>query len=204
MHTTTITDTDRAALENLWGDAGTWAADTWTRLNTTHFDGKLRYHGVVFGLTPHGHALAYTWSGSRRITLHPSLLEPHGEDPWSITEQSMIRAQVNDLTVPPDRLGAAYAADVLLHEMVHVALFEADVEAPHHNTVEWCAEIMRITPQLGLPPIKAAPVKPRRVNGKVMRLPLDGHLPRIALAGWPHSLRPVGYYTREGRIRVAI
>ena len=63
---------------------------------------------------------------------------------------------------------------------------------------------MRITPQLGLAPVKAAPVKPRRVNGKVMRLPLDGHLSRIELASWPHPLRPVGYYTSEGRIRVPI
>ncbi|HTX97918.1 MAG TPA: hypothetical protein VME67_25675 [Mycobacterium sp.] len=42
-----------------------------------------------------------------------------------------------------------------MHEMVHVALFAAGVEhgegESHHNTPEWCDEIMRITPQLGLP-----------------------------------------------------
>jgi hypothetical protein len=54
MHTATITKPDRAALENLWGAAGAWAADTWTRLNDEHFDGQLQYHGIVFGLTPHG------------------------------------------------------------------------------------------------------------------------------------------------------
>jgi hypothetical protein len=194
VHTTTITDADRAALENLWGDAGAWAADTWTRLNTDHFDGELRYHGIVFGLTPHGHNLGHTqssgpWPG--RITLHPSLLHPRGRA-WTIGS----------------KLGARFAADVLLHEMVHVTLIARGVDRDDvegcHNIPEWCEEIMRITPQLGLDPVKAAPVKPRRVNGKVMRKPLDDHLTRDEIAHWPHSLRPAGYYTTEGRIRVPI
>ncbi len=63
---------------------------------------------------------------------------------------------------------------------------------------------MRITPQLGLDPVKAAPVKPRRVDGKVVRKELDGHLPRAVMARWPHTLRPAGFYTREGRIHVPI
>lgn len=184
MHTTTITKADRAALENLWGDAGTWAADTWTRLNAAHFDGKLRYHGIVWGLTPHGGRLGHTYP-SGRITLHPSLLDPQ-ESAWGIRDQ----------------LGARYAEDTLLHEMVHVTLFARGIasKAPHHNTQEWCDEIMRITRQLGLAPIKAAPVKPRRVDGKVVREPLDGHLSRVEIATWPDRLRPAGYYTSEGRI----
>jgi hypothetical protein len=76
VHTATITKADRAALENLWDKAGAWAAGTWTQLNTDHFDGRLRYHGIVYGLTPHGDHLGHTWSHSRRITLHPSLLDP--------------------------------------------------------------------------------------------------------------------------------
>jgi hypothetical protein len=27
---------------NLWGNAGTWVADTWSGLNNTHFNGQLR------------------------------------------------------------------------------------------------------------------------------------------------------------------
>jgi hypothetical protein len=69
-------------------------------------------------------------------------------------------------------------------------------------------QVMRITPQLGLDPIKAAPVKPRRIRigdqSKVVRKPLDGHLPRAVIARWPHTLRPAGYYTAEGRIHVPI
>jgi hypothetical protein len=183
VHTTKISLADRAALENLWGDAGTWAADTWTALNTEHFDGRVRYHGIVWGLTPHGRNLGYT-SNPRRITLHPALLDPRG-DAWAISSQ----------------LGTRHAADVLLHEMVHVALFAPGVDnpdsTPYHNTAEWCAEIVRITPQLGLPPIKAAPVKPRRVDGKVVRQPLDGYLSRSDIAHWPHSLRPAGYYVAD-------
>jgi hypothetical protein len=92
--------------------------------------------------------------------------------------------------------------------MVHVALYDAGIPSPHHNAQPWCDEIMRITVQLGLDPIKAAPVKPRRVQidgkSKVVRKPLDGHLSRIEIASWPHSLRPAGYYTHEGRIYVPI
>jgi hypothetical protein len=201
VHTTTITKADRAALENLWGDAGTWAADTWTHHNTDHFDGQLRYHGIVYGLTPHGGRLGHTYS-SGRITLHPALLDPQSFDPWLLKEA----------TDGIEVLGAAHAADVLLHEMVHVALFAAGVEhdesKSHHNTREWCDEIMRITPQLGLPPVKAAPVKPRRIRigdkSKVVRKPLDGHLPRAVIARWPHTVRPAGHYTSDGRIRVPI
>jgi hypothetical protein len=189
LHATTITRPDRAALDNLWGEAGLWVADTWTRLNTTHFAGKLRYRGVVFGLTPHGHRLGHTRE-TGRITLHPALLDPQG-DAWYHGHQ----------------LGARYAEDVLLHEQVHAWLFQhggAGCEDGGHNTDEWCAEIVRITPQLGLPPIKAVPVKTRRVNGAVVRLPLDGHLCRGDIAHWPHSLRSAGYYDTDGRIPVPI
>jgi hypothetical protein len=93
IYTVAITKADCAALENLWGDAGTWAADTWTRLNATHFDGQLRYHGIVWGLTPHGGRLGHT-SRTDRITLHPALLDPQGEDPWLLEE---LRVGLGDL-----------------------------------------------------------------------------------------------------------
>jgi hypothetical protein len=198
MHTTKISKPDRAALKNLWDDAGEWIVDTWTRLNRDHFDGMLKYHGVVWGLTPHGGSLGHTYGGSsRRITLHPAIIDPH-TDAWDYEKHS----------AGATKLGAAFAADVLLHEMVHVKLFDAGVELgegnSHHNTAPWCDEVMRITPQLGLDPVKAAPVKPRRVDGIVRRLPLDGHLSRSDIGEWPHSLRPTGYYTSAGRIRIRI
>jgi hypothetical protein len=185
VHTTAITKADRAALENLWGDAGTWAADTWTAHNAAYFDGKLRYHGIVFGLTPHGGHLAHT-SPTGRITLHPALLDPQS-DAWLIGH----------------KLGERHATDTLLHEMIHAALIQRGDDSGH-NGWPWCNEIMRITTELGLKPIKAAPVKPRRIDGKVVRLPLDGHLSRDEISRWPHTLRRAGYYTLEGRMYVPI
>jgi hypothetical protein len=199
VHQTTITKADRAALENLWENPGTWAADTWTQLNTDHFDGRARYHGIVFGLTPHGGCLGHTSPTTGRITLHPALLDPQSDDPWLLKWRGA-------------GLGARFAADVMLHEMVHATLHDRGVtnthRNPHHNTVEWCDEIMRITPQLGLDPVKAAPVKPRRVRidgeSVVVRKELDGHMSRNDIGHWPHTLRPAGYYTAKGRIHVPI
>ena len=90
MHATTITRPDRAALDNLWGEAGLWAADTWTRLNADHFDGRLRYDGVVWGLTPHGCKLGYTSNPDGRITLHPALLDPRS-NAWGIWDKLGMR-----------------------------------------------------------------------------------------------------------------
>lgn len=191
MHKATITKSDRAALENLWGEAGEWIADTWTALNDKHFGGRLKYGGIVWGLTPHGRSLGHT-SPAGRITLHPALLDPAGSDPWNAGH----------------RLGACYAEHVLLHEMIHVKMFAVGVEntknGPHHNTAEWCAEITRITGELGLLPIKAMPVLPRRVDGLVVREAHPGYLERSEIAHWPQSIAPAGYYSSAGRIAVPI
>ena len=191
MYTSTITKADRAALENLWGAAGSWIADTWTALNHKHFDGKLHYHGVVWGLTPHGRSCGYT-SPTGRITLHPALLDPSGADPWTLG----------------DRLGGRYAEHALLHEMIHVLLIQRgvahDESGGHHNTVEWCEEIMRLTGELGWPPVRAMPVRPRRINGVVTRQAHRGYLDRADIAAWPHSIAPEGCYGPAGRIAVPV
>ena len=84
--------------------------------------------------------------------------------------------------IPADLLGVAYARDVLLHELVHVG-----TEGAEHNSEDWCWEIVRITPLLGLPKVQAEPVKPRRVNGEVRRLARDGQLERAQIATWQPS-----------------
>src|SRR5713101_6341057 len=104
----TVQQKYRAALDLLWGEAGTWAHDTFMALNATYFGNEVPYRGVVWGLTPHGHLLGHTHRGGRfpgRITLHPALLDPRS-DAWSKS----------------GLLGEGYAGDVLLHEMMHALL----------------------------------------------------------------------------------
>lgn len=189
MHGSTITRADWAALENLWGEAGTWAAETWTSHNAAYFGGQLHYHGAVFGLTPHGRRLGHTSRTSGRITLHPSLLDPQG-NAWALEP----------------RLGVRFASDVLLHEMIHAHLFDGgDLGEESHNSEGWCVEITRLTPLLGLDPIHAEPVRQHRVDGKVTRWAREGYLPRNRIADWPHSLRPARYYEADPQhIRVPI
>jgi hypothetical protein len=146
------------------------------------------YCGIVWGLTPYGARLGHTDRATGQITLHPALLDPRQAVVWK--------------HILAELLGVAYARDVLLHELVHVALKEGDragwaYRDAAHNTDEWCAEITRITPLLGLPEIQAEPVKPRRVDGKVRRVARDGHLERAQIAAWPHPLRPPEYYVAE-------
>lgn len=176
----------------LWGEAGQWAADTFTQLNKDLFSSEVPFNGIVWGLTPHGHHLGHTWQSSGRITLHPSLLSPSSLDPW----------QTGGL------LGEAYARDVLLHEMIHALLFGRGLtieHESHHNTKPWCAEVVRLAGLLGIGEVQAAPVKPRRVDGTVKRLPLDGHLSRADIAHFPHSLRADSFYRANRRkIRVLI
>jgi hypothetical protein len=176
--TARLAKADRFALEQLWpAGAGQWAADTWEELNGAYFGGTIPYHGIVWGLTPHGSRLGHTSEGGR-ITLHPALLDPANGMVWD---------------QPSALYGNRYARDVLLHEMVHVG------GAHGHNSQAWCDEVVRITPLLGLPPVQAEPVKPRRISGKVKRQAQDGYLDRKALASWPHSLRPADYYLEDNR-----
>ncbi len=198
-----ISKSDRDALENLWDKAGAWAADTWADLNRHCFDGQLRYQGIVFGLTPHAGRLGHT-SPSGRITLHSALLDPRDEETvWSL---------------PVAMMGTGYAADVLVHEMVHAWLFQQGIQSDEsHNCQPWCEQITRISPRLGLGQIRVEPVRPRRVANParetdptaaktiVVRKERDGFLSQRQLAYWPHSCRdPRWYGDRNERIYVPL
>jgi hypothetical protein len=162
------------------GEAGTWAAETFARLNVSYLSGEVPCRGIAWGLTPHGGHLGHT-QPSGRITLHPALLDP----------------QSNAWNIEPF-LGEAFAEDVILHEMIH-ALFRArgipsNEKTGEHNTQHWCDEIMRLAPLLGLGDLKAAPVKPRRIDGEVTRKELDGYMTQDQLARFPHPLRRAGWF----------
>lgn len=152
----------------LWGDAGEFIVSEYDRLNREHFRGQLPPVPMVIGMTPYGRCIGLTrasgpWTGrTPRITIASNLFE----------------------------IGSAAVSDVVLHEMIHVKLQLAG-EDSSHNSVGWCGELERLSPAVLGYPVQAAPVLPRRVDGKVARAPLDGHLTRKELASWP-GLRPGG------------
>jgi hypothetical protein len=88
--------------------------------------------------------------------------------------------------------------------MIHAVPFARDADSSH-NGAPWCAELERLSLVVLGFPVKAEPVKPRRVDGKVTRRARDGYLTRDQLAHWPHSLRPEWDDYRDGvQIRVRL
>ena len=165
------------------GGYGVWAYDTWAEHNAAFFNGELRPGGIAWGLTPHGYALGFYEPWRNHITLHSSIVAPKG-DAWG-------RGRL---------LGPLFASDVLLHEMVHQAIAKRGGKVEEsHNSEAWASEIMRISVLLGLE-CQAKPVKPRRIGGQVKRAAEDGYISRAAMAAWPHSLRPAGYYEPEAAL----
>lgn len=162
----TTIDQYREAGRVLWGAGGVYAVDEYVRLNQTYFAGELPPVPIVVGITAYGRCIGLTrhegdWKEELpRITLASNLF---GDGPGAVS-------------------------DVLLHEMIHVKLILAGLDSAH-NGKPWCAEVERLSPiALGLE-VNAKPIHPRRVDGKNVRLPLDGHLARKQLAYWPQSLR---------------
>jgi hypothetical protein len=166
--TYTLADYRRAA-EVLWGEAGAWAVDEYQRHNLAYFGGELPPVPIVIGLTAYGHCLG--------ITRHEG--EWSGEVP-RITLQSPVFAK-----------GTLWVSDIIIHEMVHAKLMLAQ-ENVRHNARPWCAEIERLSPLVLGRSIKAAPVNPRRIGGKNVRLEHEGHLSRDLLSRWPYSIREGG------------
>lgn len=169
----------RQAIETIYPGIGAWVCDEFESHSQKYFDGRLELRPILFGLTPHGKALGFYRVGAGHITLHTSLLKPAGRA-WDLAPL----------------LGRAYCSDVLLHEMVHASVDEL-LKRSHkdcHNNDDWCAEIVRITPMLGLPPIKAAPIRQKRIDKRVCWHTPAGHLQRRQMASWPHSVRPSRYY----------
>lgn len=162
---------------------GVWAYETWEHHNATYFDGILRPCAIQWGLTPYGDSLGY-WSGAfERITLHTSLVQPHG-DAWGIGRL----------------LGKKYASDVLLHEMIHQAIKQETGGdgggTSCHNNPCWVAHVNRIAALLDLA-TKASVVKQKRSNGSKPRwTPEPGCVTLDELSRWPHSARPAGYYEK--------
>jgi hypothetical protein len=166
----------------LWGKAGVFAYETFDRINLEHFGGELPALPIVIGITAYGHCLGLTRGEELpRITLGSNLI--------AYTENSSIKGKPYGGKLVP---GQNTVRDVLLHEMIHAKLILEGLD-PGHNAQPWCEEIARLSPAVLGHEIQVAPVKPRRVDGKVRRLALPDHLTQSELARWPGSLRPAGW-----------
>jgi len=183
----------QAASVTYAGDLGTWLYDTWASHNQAYFDGRLRPCGIVWGITPHGHALGHYQFALNVITLHTNLImEQESINPWGIG----------------GKLGERFASDVLLHEMIHqanqqdypdgMARVHDDHNLTSHNNEFWVSEVNRIAPLLGLH-IKASLIKRKRIDGKQKWLPDENCISRDELSRFPYPLKPDVYYAETPR-----
>jgi hypothetical protein len=166
-----------------WG-YGRWAYEKWQEFNEKYWECKLNPGAIFWGLTPHGHDFGYYEFSRNAITLHSSLLRPKS-NAWRMV----------------GLLGERFAEDVLLHVMLHQANMQIQMkdDRESHNCQSWCEEINRLVPLLGINTrgLIAAPVRQRRVDGKVTWKPRPGFMSRKEISGFPHSLRPKEYYEQE-------
>jgi hypothetical protein len=177
------------------GSKGEWAYALLEAINDAFFEGELPWPHISWALTPYGACLGYSYtSGPATIVLHPSLLggsEKH--NPWK---------------VPSGWLGWRFAADVLLHEAIHLSVIHrlGGWEGPgttSHNNPAWVEEVNRLMPLLHIPkvetltagmtkvqrvPIEGSPGKRGKPPTKVERV-TEGNLPFKAVAGFPGALR---------------
>jgi len=75
---------------------------------------------------------------------------------------------------------------ILIHEMLHAKLSWMKLVSAH-NKNPWCEEIVRISALLGRE-INAAPIRQKRINGKVTWFTPPEVMTRTEIAGWPHSV----------------
>jgi len=196
---------DAAAL--LWGKAGEFAAAEFARHNREHFAGSLPPMPVIIAMSAYGNCIGLTrapsWLASPRISLAPEVFNGSADKPAGAGRSRPGRM----------RGGPRQVSDVLLHEMIHAALILRG-EDPDHNQPPWCRLITELSPGvLGLD-ISAHPVRTHRVPNParetdpkapktiVRRIPDPGCLSQLALAHWPQSLRPAGWYGSDRPIYV--
>lgn len=135
--------------------AGRWAYAAFDFLNAAYFDGRLPTPLILWELTPYGHCV-----GDTRAAL-PAMIRLH--------------PQVRKFDTPQGVPGAV-ACDVLLHELIHVAVLALHGEDcgcdrrlatdSSHSDPCWLTEVTRIAPLLGID-------RQARGNKKV-RVPIDG------------------------------
>ena len=151
-------------------------------------DDTLPWPLVLWGLTAHGHCLAWTQSSTQHdpiILLHPSLLAP-AFDPTQ-------NARTNPWGIQAAWCGVTMVLDVVIHELMHVAVNYCrgpwqGGESSHNNPL-WIAEVNRLAPLLGWPDVVAAISKPVREKKKVVRRSPGSTIPFDATSRFPQAVR---------------
>jgi hypothetical protein len=166
------------AAATLWGQAGIYLYAAYYRLRDQHFPELPAELPMVIGLTAYGHCIGLTrsWPTGARISLAPGVFAR----------------------------GEGMVDDVLVHEMLHVALIAAGQD-PKHAGEPWYREVRRLSPSvLGreldidrpkrrsvrVPNPAYGPDDRRRTLVRKVSHGSGGH---AEVARWPMPFRPAGY-----------
>lgn len=199
--------TMRAVSRHYYGPLGTFAYDAYDHVNRSYYGGDLPVPMIQIGVTGYGACLGNTRTNDNAqpiIRLHPSTIVP-------ATARKNEKIRPSLFGYPRSALGLMFAYEVLLHELVHVAvdyLVGRGRGDSSHNCEGWCSEVNRISPQIGisdatamLTTVKRIPVegsftktgKPETKTAKVT----GGNLNLGTISRWPHAMREDEYYTKE-------
>lgn len=171
----------RDAAAKLWGVAGAYAYDSYSRLRSEFLPDLPGELPIVIGLTAYGHCIGLTrYADEPRISLFSPLFGK----------------------------GLRQVDDVLVHEMLHASLMLAGLNAAHEGK-PWHDAITRLSPAvLGCEiDVKRGGARksvrlpnPLYVEGGdepktiVRKEAVDGAVTLTQVARWPHAFRPEGYY----------
>lgn len=166
----------------MFGERGKFAYDSWEQINRLYFDDELTPIPIIWGITNYSKSAGNINNG--RMMLHNSIYKPKSEKVWKCDAKWF---------------GKKYVYDVILHEAIHHKIRlnggykDNFAVSSSHNNPQWIDEIIRIGSLLGYD-IKAEIVRQKRINGEVSTYVKEGYLTRKEIAGFPHTVRPEGYY----------
>lgn len=176
-----MTTTYRDAAVRLWGPAGAYAHDSYTR-SLPLYPGLPESLPIVIGITAYGHCIGLTrpdWTTGPRITLFSSLFAA----------------------------GTHQVDDVMIHEMLH-AWLAVKGEDIHHDGAAWYSAVRRLSPAVlgtGLDVKRGSDRKSVRVPNPdygegddtrktvVRKVPVPGAVQHADVARWPQAFRPADY-----------
>jgi hypothetical protein len=191
----------RAAAVALWGDAGAYAHDAYTRLRVVHFPHLPEQMPITIGLTAYGRCLGLTrgnWTHGPRISLAAELFNGSRGRPGGSSGR-----------LEPGRIsgGSGWVDDVLVHEMLHANLHLTGQDSAH-NGDDWYAAVQELSPAIlghELDVKRGADRKSVRVLNPdyrpgagypktlVRKVPAGLGWVHDMVARWPSSFRPSDY-----------